>query len=186
MEGSFLLSLGFLHASFWMKSPPPHSINCLPFEWFCFTWIYITGSLDALYLLESLLGVWLPLEPSLQERSIHGGLECCARSMPVFDFLCHPLTPAPAEHNLWLAPGEHLWLLRRLQLECWGAAPQFFRSHLNHWTLFFSTSSMPSPKQEVVFVCLLSDIEPHKCASRRRVSPHANVGKASRDLGECH
>lgn len=58
MEEALLLSLGILHICFWMKrhSAPPNSSVVYPFEWFCFTWIYISGSLDALYLLESPLG----------------------------------------------------------------------------------------------------------------------------------
>lgn len=186
MVEAFLLSLGIL--AFGWRDTPSDSSVVYPFEWSCFTWIYISGSLDALYLLESPLGAGgssLVASGAFTTVTIHSWRAWMLCT--VYASLSFSLSSVNS-NTCWAQPLLNFWRASLIAEKSAAGMqlPGFSGLSLNVVLGVLFNQLSVIPKQEAVFVCLLLDIEAHKCASRRRVSPHANAGKASRDLGECH
>lgn len=153
---SFLLTFCIFAFGWRDIPPPPQLISCLPI------WVV----LFYMNMHQWVLGCSLFVRISIGSQRVQSGFLWslhysnhpfmeglnAVQSMLVFPFPCHLLTPTPAEHSLWLIPGEHLWLLRSLQLECSSLVFQ-----VSHWMLFlgfFSTSSMSSPnRRQCLFTC---------------------------------
>lgn len=158
MEEAFLLSLGIL--AFGWRDTPSDSSVVYPFEWFCFTWIYISGSLDALYLLESPLGAGgssLVASGAFTTVTIHSWrawMLCTVYASLSFSLSSVNSNTCWAQSllNFWRASLIAEKSAAGMQL------PSFSGLSLNVVLgVLFNQLSVIS-KQEAVFVCLLSDI----------------------------